>query len=847
MSNRSKLLVAIAAVAALLVAGLVLRDRPAPGSAPDAADDAAVAPTEVAPAPGPYGEDVVYEAPDAAIHPALREDFDIASVKNISAMEKAYGFTFTAAERSRLAREKFVVKNILDTNIRPSSGSDAPREFPQLYARLTGPRDPKLRGPENAVFYSADVFFNAYNNLFTELLKEMENKEFSPAMRELTAEFYAGAQRHAAEATDPDERRKWEKLRNYFAVPHAILESAAAPLSQDDYVKDGTLLDPSQVMADFADRDAKVDAYETVAAFVDGLPDLDDAGRAAVLADLKQVYDAKGRGVPAIFAEEYAAYAAQEGVEFNVDFTQFTPRSHYTSSSLRRQYFRAMKWYIQIPFFLKSKDLTSYAFGTSQLMAEHPAALAAYDRLESAIGFLVGTSDDLMPRDYLAAVAAGKDAADPAATAMEHLVKARDPKIKDLAAFYSAVGTEQSADVLLRTKGMRFFSGKFIIDSYWTGFLTQGDEAPRPGYEQKLPPMSSALEVMALLGSDYARLRIPELDFYGPGTSKAIDKAMTELEAQAAELTDADWTSNLYNGWLWTIKSLFDWQRAHVAELPRFMRSAGWEAKTLMTANAFWTELRHATLLYAKQSFAELGGGGGDACDARPMPPPPKAYIEPQLEAFARLSYLAKRTHAGLQGNGHADLVNLGRLQNLITLLDTVQEYVRKELGNTELRESVVTTRVPDPEHEGKECDRIIIDGESDWEKLRLGIVEGLQASLPIPTEGPILPAKDRRAALVADVHTGGDSANPHRILYEGEGVPYVIFVAVSDANGPRLTAGFMYSHYEFTELYGGKRMTDEDWQKRFYVGDEPYDAYVYTEKKEWPAVNAWYGPLFGR
>ena len=99
--------------------------------------------------------------------------------------------------------------------------------------------------------------------------------------------------------------------------------------------------------------------------------------------------------------------------------------------------------------------------------------------------------------------------------------------------------------------------------------------------------------------------------------------------------------------------------------------------------------------------------------------------------------------------------------------------------------------------------------------------------------------------ALVADVHTGQDSANPMRILYEGTGVPAVIFTAVDDANGPRLTVGFISTQYEFTQLYGGNRLTDEDWQKNFYVGTDPYDAFKYTDGSTWPARNPWYETIF--
>lgn len=826
---------------AMLLSGCSLW-APAKVSAPVPAPAPAPAPAPRPSAQQPsFGESVAYDAPKIVIAKSVAKDFSVTDIQNIAAMEQAYGLTFSVAERQALASRKFLVKPLLETNIRPESGGDNVREFVQLYGQVQGSKDYRERGQANALFFSSDVFLHTYNNLYVELLKEMENKTFYPAMRSLTERFYKAAELKLKTASAP--AGQWRKVRDYLAVPYAIFSTAGQPLNQNDYYKEGEMRDPAQVQAEHDAADAKIDTYESVAAFVRELH-LEAASEAAVLADLKQIYDAKDKDVPAVFKDEYAAFAAKENVTFKVDFTQFTPRGTYTSSSLRRQYFRGMKWFIQVPFFLKSADLTSYAFALTQLMAEDPVSLKDYDKLEAAIDFMVGTSDDLMPVDYLQALDASRGATDPAAAAMAYLAKAREPKIKDLAAEYAAVGTEQSDDVRLKTKGMRFFSGKYIMDSYWTGFLTQGDEAPRPGYPAKLPPMASSLEVMTLLGSSYAKSQIPKLDFYSKDNGPAIDKALGELAAENAKLTDADWRRNLYTSWMWTIQSLFSWQSAHKDELPRFMQSPAWDAKTLMTASASWTELRHATILYAKQSFAELGAGFNENCDARKVPQPPKAYIEPQLETYARLRYLAGRTGQGLKGQGY-ELINLGPLERFGALMDLVQGYVRKELADEKLSENVIRSSRPDPNNEGKTCDEEVIDGESDWETLRLGVVNGLRESIPTPVEGPILPAKDRRAAIVADVHTGGDSSHPTSILYEATGAPYVIFAAVSDANGPRLTAGFVSAHYEFTKAYGGKRLTDEEWQKNFYEGSDPYDAFRYTPLAGWPAANAWYAPVF--
>ncbi len=847
MTNRNKQFIGIGLCVVILAAGFIVprfMKRSAQNSVSQTASDQTLPSGSAQPASSTFGESVKYQTPTTKINPEIAKDFSISSITNISDMENAYGFKFTDAEKKSLTDRKFVMKNVLDTSIRPNSSADNGHEMTQMYAQVQGPRDYKNRAPQNTLFYSSDVFLDSFNNIYTETLKEMENKTFSPAMLSLSKTFYEQANKKLLAAKTDADKKEWMKVRNYFVVPYAIFSNAAQPLTLADYQDaSGVMLDPNKVMSDWKAKDVTVDTVETVSAFVKNLK-LDTESETVVLTDVKTIFSAEGKAVPQVFADEYKAYTQQEGIDFEVDFSQFTPRATYTSSSLRREYFRGMKWYIMLPFFLKSPDLTTYAYGISQLMAENKSALSDYNKLEAAINFLVGTSDDLAPADYLAALQSAKGSSNQTETAFTYLVKAHDPKIKDLGAGYASVGTEQTDDVRLKTKGMRFFSGKFIVDSYWTGYLTQGDEALRPGYTQKLPPMASSLEVMTLLGSEYAESQIPKLDFYSVNNKLAIEKALGELGTQTDAYTQSDWQKNVYTTWMWTIQSLFGWQKTNHDVLPQFMQSVAWQAKTLQTASAWWTQLRHATILYAKQSFAEKGGGG-PGCDTREVPPPPKAYIEPQQEAFARLSYLAKRMDQGLKDQGYADLKNIVPLENFIALMDTVQSYVEKELGNSTLNEKVVTVTGVDPEDETKPCVHHDIEGTSDWEALRVGLMDGLTSALPVPTEGPILSAKDKREAIIADVHTGGDSSYPTSILYEGTGVPYVIFIAVNDVNDPRLTVGFTYSQYEFIKEYGGKRLTDEDWQKSFYEGDDTYDAYHYTDKSALPKINVWYQTLF--
>jgi len=73
--------------------------------------------TKQTPAPVISSQKVAPTAQNTHISPMVSQDFPISDIKNIGDMEKAYGFTFTPGELQQLSQNKFVVKNILDTNL----------------------------------------------------------------------------------------------------------------------------------------------------------------------------------------------------------------------------------------------------------------------------------------------------------------------------------------------------------------------------------------------------------------------------------------------------------------------------------------------------------------------------------------------------------------------------------------------------------------------------------------------------------------------------------------------------------------------------------------------------------
>lgn len=785
------------------------------------------------------------------INPAISQKFSASEIQNISDIESAYGFKFTPDELAKLEQNKFVIKNLLDTNITGTglSVGDNMRELVALYTKISGDSDYKNRTQANAVFISADSMMNLFSILSADLLKETENKYLYDQTLVISKTMYDQTSINLQNAKSADEKNRWTKIRDYFAVPYALLSTSMKPISADDYWnssyrENGQSVDVMQ--ADFEAKDKDADSYDKAAAFVRTL-NL-GATEAVVLADLKQVYDAtETRGTPNIFAAEFAALPAN--IQVKVPFTLFKPRGTYTSSSLRRQYFRTVQWYQQIPFLMGSKDMTNYAVGIGQLVHANQDIENQYKNFSSLIAFIVGESDDLDVSDYAAAVNdLGKKAYDQKALG-DYLDK-RKPSamIKSLPVDINPSAGVTIEDEMRAMRGMRFMSQKFIPDSYWTSKLTQGDEAPAVN-GQRLPDKASVLEVMSILGSPYATSRLSDLPFY-TDNKQAIDTRLAELKTEANGWGDEYWRSNLYTSSLWSIAGMFEWLTTNHSVLPQFMQSPLWGAKTLLTGSGFWTELRHTSLLYAKQSFAEKGGGGSDSCDLRKVPEPAKGYVEPQAEMYDRLYYTAQRLAAEYKARGF-ELENQQQLENYIVLLNTVREYTKLELENNSFTETTISeTRHSDddnvecteyfisPDSAIKRSDNEYENPESRWEELRVSLIEQMRSALPVPIEGPIIQAKDKRMAVVADVHTDKDGG----VLEEGTGAPRVIFVAVKDANGPRLTVGFTYSQYE---TISGERLTDEQWQDNFYNDSGDYSI-TYKPKGTWPSINTWFQELLG-
>jgi len=207
------------------------------------------------------------------------------------------------------------------------------------------------------------------------------------------------------------------------------------------------------------------------------------------------------------------------------------------------------------------------------------------------------------------------------------------------------------------------------------------------------------------------------------------------------------------------------------------MQTNAWKDKEMNTALASWTELRHDTILYSKQSYTPLSGSSPGQ-----IPPEEKPFVgcvEPVPDFYARLLALTNMTNQGLDNMSVLDPASKARLTSLEGILSRLQVISEKELKNEEL-----TT--------------------DDYEFIK---------NFGDQVKGTIADVDDKAAktTIVADVHTDG---NTKKVLEEGVGYVNMVVVAYKLPDGRIINcAGPVMSHYEFKQPMQD-RLTDEEWRQ---------------------------------
>lgn len=478
-------------------------------------------------------------------------------------------------------------------------------------------------------------------------------------------------------------------------------------------------------------------------------------------------------GLYDIAREEYRLIDKAEGFVksplfgFDIDYSQFTIRGHYTFNENMGRYFRTMMWLgiAPLPFFDDNGNMLYENIYQALLMAyatfidtDDICSAELWNNIYRPTEQYVGVSDDVnvfMMNGLRLDVFGNIE--DPNVfndeeykdKLTEAVLKLPEPKIQGKFIMVSTPTEKQ----------FRYMGQRYILDSYIMQELT----------EPFFRPVPSALDTMGVLGSGFAEDLL--FNYYKPQEIwPEYKEKYNELKEEVAGYGLDTWSENLYNGWLWAIQeNLTEFDKD--SGMPYFMTNDAWKAKSLNTSLGSYTELKHDTVLYGKQSAAEGGDASIIDIDAH--------YVEPNINLYCKLLYLTDYTVKVLK---ERNMLNRG-LENAASayseLLKFLIECSAKELQNEKLTE--------------EEYDRLYYYG---------AVIENISLTLAYNL------SEDREITdlLVTDIAT---VAVPAQYLSLGTGFFDHIYVVVPVEGKLYLTRGAVYSTYEFIS---DKRLTDEEW-----------------------------------
>jgi hypothetical protein len=603
------------------------------------------------------------------------------------------------------------------------------REFYQIYEGG--------RYAEMPMFITTDSVYHVYHLIFDKMLRDLETGYFIPSLKSLTS---------------------------------AMLASTS---NQYGSLKGTSLADPAL-------RNA---AYFAVADKLLGLSDpFPSEASGMVEAELALI----NAGSAATFSPIWDRPDLAPDMRLIEDYSQYIPRGHYTRSEDLKMYFKAMMWYGRMTFrqvddFETRRALLLVQALRSAVAPDGSPAIPLWQNIYEPTVFIVGKSDDLGYIEYGAlsdqVFGANPDLgklADPTLFAQfQELTKTLPPpQINSM-----WVWIEQDKEKV--TKGFRFMGQRFTLDQYVFGQVIWRNV----GTLEKPRGLPSGLDFFAAMGSDEAYNLLKGM---GESDYANYDTQMAKVKGEIANLGSDSWTQNLYWSWLYSFQPII---APKGSAYPPFMQTQAWTRKDLQTALGSWTELKHDTILYAKQVMAEMGGGGPEV--------PPHGYVEPNPQAYARLLALAQMTEDGLQSRNLLSDLTQGNLENLISELKFLQDISERELSGG------------------------AISDDEYWQiQYWGGTLEQFTLKAADTTGDMSRDLSDQKAALVADVATGTNDLQNLVVLEEAVGQPTRIYVILPDSPW-RVALGAVYSYYEFSVPSSG-RLTDEAWQAQVAAGTNP-------------------------
>lgn len=539
-----------------------------------------------------------------------------------------------------------------------------------------------------------------------------------------------------------------------------------------------------------------------------------------------------------------AAEVTMFGTNRTVDFSQFKVRGHYDTSPRLRKYFQAMMWCSLVDFRFSGFEFTSIepvensirelsGAVAMHLLLKNSGQFGTWREIDRTLQFLVGPPDSLTfgpLSDLINAAEIDSPADVPNILVLSNLqaqIMSGDLGVQQIQSgyFWSPLDPVQ----IKLPRAFTVTGQRFVPDGWAMGQCVFDkiiwDENGIPEFEDKvMRRVPSVLDVaFAVLGNDQTvdeiAARISSTNGHSWRDGRPYQHNLAAARRVIDRQNESAWTNSIYGCWLSCLRELSVPTTA--TNFPEAMRTHPWAMKTLNTQLASWTELKHDTVLYAKQPYT-----GAILCSY------PDGYIEPQPAFWWKMREMALRTKALLdslhqQGEFEFEPLEAPTSGNepFVVQLETLS------LNRSHFFDSFAATMSTLAVMSQKEL------GKAAWTTNELAFIRGMMEDQSFEYAGvknysgwyPALFYRNARGqhsgafepcdendALVTDVHTDVPAelvGDPGSILHEGVGQVNMLLIVVDCGPTDRAVyAGPVMSHYEFeTEI--NVRLTDPEWQ----------------------------------
>lgn len=504
------------------------------------------------------------------------------------------------------------------------------------------------------------------------------------------------------------------------------------------------------------------------------------------------------------------------GRERLMDFSQFKPRGHYEVHPSLRCYFKAMMWCGRTDLRIAggydhTGQLSSKReLGASMVLldllrrADKEDAWRKFDR---CIQTFVGRTDSAT-FDDLAGIAKAANIKSPADLKTDDdLGKFNDAVLKSEAGKQDIRGdvyVKPFHGNIVLPRSFTVMGQKFVVDSWTTAqtvysAISWGGEFVR----RRVP---SALDVsFAALGNNHV---VPNLvERIESGTHHFRDRKPYQHNLAAVRnvidgVDEKAWDDTIYMQWLKTLRTL---TAKGDAAIPEVLKTREWMMKQTNTQLASWSQLRHDTILYVKQSYTGIA----------PLCYYPAGFVEPVVPFWAQMDAMASRAATLLEQTPFPDSVKATQAKQVKFLRDfAIQMGKIRAVAEKQLAQKELTA------DEKKVLEDVMQIGHEKYGSGSQPHYTGWYPALFYRG------AKDSMKwdALVADVHTNTpslDDGDPGCVLHQGVGSIDLMIIAIDNGKDRVVYLGPTMSHYEF-ETPNAVRRTDKEWKGELLDGKVP-------------------------